>query len=126
MEEAFSKIDARPNPALSPLRDPKNEVADADAFLKDFVLKKKWIDPDPHQAKFASSGLGDYDSASEDELDRADNFESKFNFRFEEGGGGEITSYARGGAAHGDSMRRVDDKRKKEREARKDKKRADR
>jgi protein KRI1 len=109
---------------VSPLRDPKNEVGDADAFLKNFIVQRKWIDDDA-ATKFVSSGMGDYDD-EEEELDRVDNFESKYNFRFEEGGSTEIISYARGGAAHADSMRRPDDKRKKEREARKEHKKIER
>ena len=57
------------------------------------------------------------------ELAKADTFESTFNFRYEEEGGGAIVSYARNVQG---SLRRKDDKRKQQREARRARKEKER
>lgn len=50
---------------------------------------------------------------SDEEFERAEEFETKYNFRFEEAAGGEIQTHGRDAGA---SLRRVDDSRKKARE----------
>ncbi|PWN28953.1 Krr1-domain-containing protein [Jaminaea rosea] len=70
------------------------------------------------------------DDDEEDDFDnRAEAFEQAFNFRYEalEAGAApaQVTSYARGKDAQQNSVRRVEDKRKKEREERKARKEAE-
>ena len=115
------------NPA-DDLVDPRGEVSNANAFLRDFVLNKKWIDPgiaissDNHQF----SNLSDEED-DEEEVERMDRFESQYNFRFEESAP-QIVSYARGAAhgAHDDSLRRKDETRKNKRQLRQERKAAER
>ncbi|CAM9675185.1 unnamed protein product, partial [Phaeothamnion confervicola] len=106
------------------------EQAEADAFLRDFVLQKRWVDHDavvavPMYDEVIGGGGGHGVSDSEDgeEVDRADAFEARYNFRFEEDGGGQIVSHARRLAG---TVRRPDDKRKRERAARRERKEAER
>ena len=67
--------------------------------------------PGPSGAN-ATSLLGGEDS--EDEFERAEEFENRYNFRFEEQAGNEIQTHGRDA---GTSLRRVDDSRKKARES---------
>lgn len=103
-------------------------------FLRDFILKKQWIDK-TIKTTLADSASDDVerdffgDEVDEDmeDVDRMDAFESKFNFRFEEQGlesAPQIVSYARGAAhgAHDDSLRRKDETRKKRRLERQERK----
>ena len=68
--------------------DPRGEVENADEFLLDFIKNKRWIDTTPVASHFGNVGdlndptLGDDDS--EDELEKMEAFESRYNFRFEE------------------------------------------
>ena len=120
------------------LLDPKGEVKDGEAFLRDFILQRKWVDKDVEadddidgvdsQAKRKVKIIGgnNADEDSLEELDRMEEFESKYNFRFEEQGDDkvQIVSYARGGT--GDTFRRPEDTRKKKRQERKERKAAER
>ncbi|CAM9216977.1 unnamed protein product [Chrysoparadoxa australica] len=85
-------------------------------FLHDFIASKRWKEP---VTKFAveeeKDGMGVADSEDEEELDKQDAFEAKYNFRFEEEGGTELMSFSR---HQRESVRRDSDKRKKDREAR--------
>ena len=78
-------------------------------FLKEFSLSRVW-------KRGEDDGL-DADALAADDaaLDAADQFEAKYNFRFEEEGGGQIVGHSR--TIEG-SIRKVDDKRKRQREAR--------
>ena len=97
-----------------------------DAFLVDYFKAQKWKG---HDIQTTGSAGRDSDSDSDsgvdmdddEEVDRAENFESKYNFRFQELGadgaglrGLQVTGHAR--AVEG-SLRRPDDKRKLQREA---------
>jgi protein KRI1 len=94
------------------LLDPKEEIQDGEAFLRDFILERKWLDKSNLENEDGSSDgedsdvvdvqtplgnsshveqerklrvIGDVnDDDSLEELDRMDAFESKYNFRFEE------------------------------------------
>lgn len=90
----------------------KTEANDeAENFLREFTLNKAW------QADVveANPDLIFADIADEVAVENANAFESAYNFRFEEEGGGQIKTHAR---TIEDSMRRKDDKRKRQREAR--------
>ncbi len=89
------------------------EQSKDDAFLIDYVLNKGWMDK-------TQSRLPSYDqivaeaSASEEELEKAEEFEAVLNFRFEQEGGTQVQTYARDIEG---SLRRPDTKRKDAREA---------
>jgi len=106
------------------LEDPRGEVKDGNAFLRDFLLNKKWIEKDFTRVGEVNDENDDLED--EEELDRQDMFESQYNFRFEESSGHDgvpqIVSYARGGAAYKDSLRRKDETRKLKRQQRKERK----
>ncbi|KAJ1449468.1 KRI1-like family C-terminal-domain-containing protein [Pelagophyceae sp. CCMP2097] len=91
----------------------------ADAFLADFVAKRRWAEP----AEGVLSNMDGDDEHDDEGDDAADAFEAKYNFRFEQAGGDAITSHARGVKG---SLRRVDDTRKKARAAIKDRKASER
>ncbi|KAJ2147030.1 Ribosome biogenesis protein Kri1 [Coemansia sp. RSA 678] len=84
-------------------------------FLMNYILNRGWINTD-----LGSSAHEIIDKEEDDNLiDRTDDFESKFNFRFAEDGGTQITSYPR--EIEG-SLRRTDDRRKQARERAKERK----
>ncbi len=112
---------------------------EADLFLRDFILGKKWKeqeeeDENDEEEEDGRDAVGDVDHGEAghykphhtvtgevvddeedaEEVEQMEHFESKYNFRFEQEGGTEIVSYGR--HVEG-SARRKDDKRKKEREA---------
>jgi protein KRI1 len=85
-------------------------------FLKDFVANRRWKESSTMVAP-ADETVSD----TEDEvaLNRQDDFEAKYNFRYQEEGAGAIRSYSR---VTPGSVRREDDKRKKDRELRRTRK----
>lgn len=122
------------------LKDPRGEVQDADTFLLDFLKNRKWVDKDNDansddedeapKRKNNIIGVND-DDDSIDDVDRADEFESKFNFRFEEaqteiksGADFSVVGYARSGTM--DTLRRKDDTRRQKRLERQERKAAER
>jgi protein KRI1 len=120
----------------SSLKDPRGEVEDGDRFLLDFIKNKKWIDKNDQSSSDEDEGekkeviVDDDDSM--DELEKADDFESKYNFRFEEaeaasgksGADFSVVGYARSGTMN--TLRRKDEARKNKREERKERKAAER
>lgn len=108
------------------LIDPKGEIKDGDKFLMDFMTNRKWVDKEGFDYK-------DDEESVESFQDKMDDFESKYNFRFEEAAakGGEsgashsIVHYAR--ASVGDNvLRRKDESRRQKRLERKERKMAER
>ena len=105
--------------------DPRGEVKDGEKFLINFIKGKKWIDKDNDRMNI------DDDEESVD-VDRADDFEAKYNFRFEQaaaetassGASLSIQTYARGQTMN--TIRRQDAARKDKRQARKERKEAER
>jgi protein KRI1 len=105
------------------LVDPRGEIADGDQYLLEFFKNKKWIDKDNDYAN---------DDDSLDNLDEADDFEAKYNFRFEQaasevsrsGASLSVQTYARGQTMN--TVRRTDTTRKDKRQSRKERKAAER
>ncbi|KAJ2557750.1 Ribosome biogenesis protein Kri1 [Coemansia sp. RSA 1933] len=107
------------------LTDPEKPGAGSDAdndqaFLMDYILNRGWVDKssedqtDEMEAKLIVDNEED-----QRDLEFADNFESKYNFRYEEEGANQIKSYSR--EIEG-SVRRKDDRRKLARERAKERK----
>jgi protein KRI1 len=107
---------------------------DVDNFLSDYIAKQKWREK-PSSAsqqrieEYDDSGVVE-DEVDEKELEAAEEFESRYNFRFEELQGKDgnsshalndlqVTGHARQVAG---SLRRVDDKRKIQRELQRERK----
>ena len=112
-------------------KDPRGEVGDGEQFLLDFITNKKWID----RNNMNLAGGDDDDSNDEsslDDVERADQYESNYNFRFEQaaqetatsGATFSVQTYARSQTM--DTVRRPDNARKDKRQARKDRKAAER
>jgi protein KRI1 len=115
-------------------KDPRGEVKDGDQFLLDYIKNKKWID-NSHQVDDYSEDedkAGDDSDASLGEMDKADDFESNYNFRFEQaaaetatsGAAFSVQSYAR--AQTMNTLRRKDETRRDKRIARLERKAAER
>jgi protein KRI1 len=86
-----------------------------EAFLIDYVLNRGWVD---HDRKV----LPTYDQIvaeeeDEDAVDKMEEFEEKYNFRYEQPGGDQITTFSR--HIEGSMRREPDSKRKSLREAKK-------
>ena len=119
----------------SKLVDPKGEVDDGNKFLMEFMSKRRWMDPTESNLKLGRGAASDDESL--DELDRTDEFESKYNFRFEEavatggdveasGASHSIVHYARSSKSADNVLRRKDESRRQKRLARKERKAAER
>ncbi|KAI0566742.1 KRR1 interacting protein [Gracilaria domingensis] len=103
----------------------ENETPDEkERFLRDFVLNNGWLDKNAADAPGANDYKIEVDlpnqevnEIEEDESfdEKNDEFEAKYNFRFEDPEGSNVVSYARNIP---DSIRRPDERRKKAREAR--------
>jgi len=109
-------------------KDPRGEIGDGECYLLDFITKKKWIDH--NDINF--TGNSDDEESSLDGVERADEYESNYNFRFEEaaqetassGAALSVQAYARSQTIN--TVRRQDTTRKDKRQARKDRKAAER
>jgi protein KRI1 len=119
-------------------RDPRGEIEDGEQFLYDFIQNKKWIDTNDrlgndndHDVDSKDQDQRDDESSLED-INKADEFESNYNFRFEQaaaetGSSGALLSvktYARGQTMN--TLRREDTSRKEKRQARNERKVAER
>ena len=121
------------------LVDPKGEVQDGDKFLLDFIKNKRWVDQneysdDEEDGPSKPRIIGDNDDGNDSDasladLERTDEFESKYNFRFEEanensGAALSVVGYSRSSLS--DTIRRKDESRKLKRQQRKDRKATER
>lgn len=101
------------------------ELDENERFLRDYLLNKGWQETASLQAslgngvdeKLDPDGEGD-----DDELDKADNFEKDYNFRFEVEEGKQIQGHARFPET---SVRERNDKRKRQRVAQAERKEAE-
>lgn len=106
------------------LVDPRGEVEDGEKFLLNFIKNKTWIDKS--EVDFSDS---DSDAESLQELEKSDDFEARYNFRFEEAAGGSGADHSIQGYARSQTMntlRRKDETRRDKRLARKERKAAER
>lgn len=109
-DEEFSSFTNKYGSALK-----KSEV-DPDAFLEHYLSSEGWKDKKNVVPTYDEIVNDDEDA---EELERAEEFEHSYNFRFEEEGSGQIQTYAR---RIEDTMRREDDSRKRKRAERKERK----
>lgn len=114
--------------------DPRGEVKDGERFLIDFMKNKKWIDKEEYgnQDEASRDAVEQGEESSIEDLDRADEFEAQYNFRYEQAAAETATSgatlsiqtFARGQTMN--TLRRQDATRKDKRQARKERKEAER
>eukprot|EP00339_Tiarina_fusa_P013281 CAMPEP_0117006888 /NCGR_PEP_ID=MMETSP0472-20121206/6963_1 /TAXON_ID=693140 ORGANISM="Tiarina fusus, Strain LIS" /NCGR_SAMPLE_ID=MMETSP0472 /ASSEMBLY_ACC=CAM_ASM_000603 /LENGTH=720 /DNA_ID=CAMNT_0004708497 /DNA_START=58 /DNA_END=2220 /DNA_ORIENTATION=+ len=130
-DEVAAEIDqlaemSKNNNSDTGLVDPRGEVKNGEQFLLDYIKNRKWLDRDTDDV------IVDDDDSSVEEVDRADDFEATYNFRFEQAAEETATSgaslsnqmYARGQTMT--TLRRQDTTRKESRLARKERKMAER
>ncbi|KAI7834115.1 KRI1-like family-domain-containing protein [Kickxella alabastrina] len=103
--------------AIAPSTKPAEDAAKPDpeqTFLMNYILNRGWIDKDAGGISAEQEAKEIVDKEEDEKIvELTDNFESKYNFRFEEQGGTQIKSYPR--EIEG-SLRRKDDRRKLARE----------
>lgn len=113
--------------------DPRGEVKDGERFLIDFMKNKKWVDKVEYGDQDIDGDEADRgEESSIEDLDRADDFEAQYNFRYEQAAAETATSgatlsiqtFARGQTMN--TLRREDATRKDKRQARKERKEAER
>ncbi|CAG8763231.1 7817_t:CDS:10, partial [Cetraspora pellucida] len=91
-----------------------------EAFLIDYILNRGWIDKNATRIPTYEELILEHHDEENDEFEEAaDNFESKYNFRFEEEGAMKVATYSRNVV---DSVRRSDNKRKIQRQIRSERK----
>lgn len=92
----------------------EGQLDQTDKFLRNYILLQCWKDKGDLKASKVQESIDKEDEARDGEMD---DYEQKYNFRFEEGTGAYLTTHTR---AVEDSMRRKDDKRKDKRQDKKD------
>ena len=113
-----------------------------DDFLRNYILNRGWLDKkSKHRPSYKEIVADTEEDAgpapgpsganaqpllddSEDEFERAEEFETQYNFRYEEAEGDVLTTHGRD-AADMQSVRKVDESRKQARQAVKDRKAAE-
>ena len=110
-----------------------DELDHKDKFLRSYILNEGWKEKAAKNASHnrltnqepvaeaLAERQGAVDEEDENREDEMDNFESKYNFRFEEPNAATITSHARD-ANKEETMRRKDSSRKQARDRAKEKK----
>ncbi|XP_030649527.1 protein KRI1 homolog [Chanos chanos] len=101
--------------------DPK--LDERESFLRDYILKKGYLEEDedriPTYDEVVLEEVEDSEEEGESFLQKQEDFERHYNFRFEEPGAQEIKTYPRSIAT---SVRSKDDRRKRKREEVKERK----
>lgn len=101
------------------------ELDEKECFLRDYVLNKGYLDEDddgeriPTYDEVVQDDVEDSEEEGETFLERQENFERSYNFRFEEPDSQQIKTYPRNIAT---SVRTKDDRRKRKREEIKERK----
>ncbi|KZV42821.1 hypothetical protein F511_29640 [Dorcoceras hygrometricum] len=96
----------------------EDEKLDTDAmFLKDYFRKRMWLD----DGRSNDAGGGDIEfSEDEEEIERQEDYEREFNFRFEENAGDRVMGHSRrveGSVRKKENSRKLQRDRKEERSA---------
>ena len=110
------------NPILGHYWEDEERLDNGEKFLREYILNMGWKTKDNINDTLKPGGDDlSADSGSEDEefLEKVDEFETKYNFRFEEEGGHAVSSHAR---SVKDSVRVKESKRKSERDRKKERK----
>jgi len=82
----------------------------------EYILSRGWIDKDANRIPTYKELTADHRDDEDEEFDaKVDEFESKYNFRFEEEGGSQILTHSRNVEG---SVRRKDNKRQLQRQSR--------
>ncbi|XP_067334064.1 protein KRI1 homolog isoform X2 [Channa argus] len=95
------------------------ELEEKERFLRDYVLNKAYLDDDdnneriPTYDEVVQDDVEDSEEEGESFLERQENFERSYNFRFEEPDAQQVKTYPRNIAT---SVRSKDDSRKRKRE----------
>ncbi|GAB4820679.1 hypothetical protein N2152v2_007725 [Parachlorella kessleri] len=109
-------VDARVQSLLDSYFGAGQDLPETDRFLKNYILKQAWVDrEDLHDEEEGGGPDFDFEEADrEDEqyLEQAEEYEHRYNFRYEEPGGAEIVTYPR--KLEG-VVRKEDDRRKRKR-----------
>lgn len=82
----------------------RHDLDEDESFLRDFVLNKRWMGGDDEAAegkksksKAAIAPLEDVDDAEDTkQLEQQDDFETAYNFRYEDPNGAQLVSHSRG------------------------------
>ncbi|KAK2198439.1 bifunctional Kri1-like [Babesia duncani] len=88
-----------------------DQLNEDEQFLKDYILNQRWRSDKLSNFDY-SDRFNQIDQEDEEHVEKADEFEYKYNYRFEEEGGCEIITHPR---FIEDSVRKSDDRRKRER-----------
>ncbi|TPX64443.1 hypothetical protein SpCBS45565_g05866 [Spizellomyces sp. 'palustris'] len=86
-----------------------------EAFLMEYILNRGWVDKEAQKIPSYNEVVGDVED-DEEAVEAAEEFERQHNFRFEEEGAFDIVTHARNIDG---TIRRKDDKRKRQRDAKK-------
>ncbi|XP_020113816.1 protein KRI1 homolog [Ananas comosus] len=95
-----------------------DDLSENEKFLKEYLLNRMWVDKDKEQKPSFDDACGI--SEDEDELDKQDEYEAKYNFRHEEGAADRVLGYSRvveGSVRKKTNSRKVQRKSKEERMA---------
>jgi protein KRI1 len=87
----------------------ESQLDSTDKFLRNYILLQCWKDKGGNAKSKLQEQIDQEDEIRDKEMEE---FEEKYNFRFEEGTGAYITTHQR---EVEDTMRRKDDKRKEQR-----------
>ncbi|CAG8548208.1 2876_t:CDS:2 [Paraglomus brasilianum] len=91
-------------------------ISSDEKFLMEYILSRGWIDKDANRIPTYKELTADHRDDEDEEFDaKVDEFESKYNFRFEEEGGSQILTHSRNVEG---SVRRKDNKRQLQRQSR--------
>ena len=67
----------------------ENRLDDTDKFLKKYILGKGWVDPDENEELVVDPKVDEEDEQRDEEME---DFEEKYNFRYEEQGADRVIS----------------------------------
>jgi len=95
------------------------ELDNSEKFLRDFILNKGWMDKDAINKDVVPSYDEVIGEDNEEDLEEHEQFERKFNFRYEEPNADLIRNYPRTIA---NSVRKTDEKRKEQRKKKEERK----